>query len=72
MILTKHSRINLTFEVPTANLLAQLAHQEHKSISGFAKELMLDALERREDVNLSTLAESQDQAVCKKIKHSDV
>ena len=69
---TKHPRVNITFEEATAVLLADLAHQEHKSVSGFAKELILEALERREDMSLSALAEIRDHGESKKVKHEDV
>jgi hypothetical protein len=68
---TKHPRINITFEEAIANLLSDLAHQEHKSVSGFAKELILEALERREDMSLSALAEIRDHATSKRVKHED-
>ena len=35
---TKNPRINITFEESTAGLLSYLANQEHKSISGLAKD----------------------------------
>ena len=69
---TKNPRINITFEESTAGLLTYLAHQEHKSVSGLAKELILDALERREDRFLSAIATSRDSAPSKKVKHEDV
>ena len=69
---TKNPRINITFEESTAGLLSYLAHQEHKSVSGLAKELILDALDRREDMFLSAIAESRDDAGSKKVNHEDV
>jgi hypothetical protein len=68
---TKNPRINITFEHATAKVLVLLAKQEHKSISGLAKELILDALERREDMVLSTVAKNRDTAHAKMIKHDD-
>ena len=47
---TNNPRINITLEESTAGLLTSLADQEHKSISSLAKELILEALERREDM----------------------
>lgn len=69
---TKLPRINITFEEAVAGLLSELANQEHKSVSGLAKELILEALERREDMSLSALAEIRDQVASKKVKHEDV
>ena len=68
---TKNPRINITFEEVYAELLSDLAKQEQKSVSSFAKELIIEALERREDVALSDLAEVRDIEKAKKIKHKD-
>lgn len=68
---TKHPRINITFEESILGLLTDLAQQEHKSVSGFAKELILEALEKREDMSLSALAEIRDHAASKRVKHDD-
>ncbi len=67
---TKNPRINITLEESTAGFLARLAHQEHKSISSIAKELVLEALERREDIALSAIAKARDGVKAKRIKHS--
>lgn len=69
---TKNPRINITFEETTAGLLAHLANQEHKSVASLAKELILEALERREDMVLSAIAEIRDSEKAKKVKHADV
>jgi hypothetical protein len=68
---TKNPRINITLEESTAGLLASLAEHEHKSISSLTKELVLEALERREDMALSALAELRDKPKAKKVKHDD-
>lgn len=68
---TQNPRINVTFEVATAKFLTQLAHHEHKSVSSLAKELILEALERREDMALSTLAEVREAKTIKRITHED-
>lgn len=68
---TKNPRINITLEESIAGLLAKLAQQEHKSVSNLAKELVLEALERREDRVLSAIARSRDVAKAKRIKHKD-
>ena len=57
---TKNPRINVTFEEATAGLLAEIAHQENKSVASIVKELALEALEMREDLYLSKLAETLD------------
>lgn len=68
---TKNPRINITFEETTAGLLATLANQEHKSVSSLAKELILEALERREDMVLSAIADIRDREKTKRVKHDD-
>lgn len=45
--------------------------QEHKSVSGLAKELILEALDRREDRVLAALAEVRDSRSSKKVTHDD-
>jgi predicted DNA-binding protein len=67
----KNPRINITFEEETTNLLGFLAKQEEKTISTFVKELILEALSRREDMILSAIAESRDTQHTKKIAHED-
>lgn len=68
---TRNPRINITFEQAYSDLLASLAEQEKKSVSSLAKELILEALERREDLALSELAEARDSAKEEKIQHED-
>ncbi len=68
---TKNPRINVTFEKETAALLAQLAKKRGTSIASITKELVLDALERQEDIALSKLAESRDTKKTKRIPHKD-
>ncbi len=69
---TTNPRINITLEKALALLLEQQAKLEHKSISNLAKELILEALERREDMALSAIAEIRDRKSAKRIKHEDV
>lgn len=69
---TTNPRVNITFEPATLELVTSLAEHEHKSVSSFAKELILEALERREDKSLSALAESRDKKTQKRKKHDDV
>lgn len=68
---TKNPRINITLEESTASFLASLADHENKSVSSLAKELVLEALERREDMTLSAIAEIRDIPKVKRVKHSD-
>jgi len=69
---TKNPRLNITFSPETAAILADLAKEERSSVSNLAKELILEALERREDIALSTLAKLRDDGKPKKtIGHED-
>ncbi len=68
---TKNPRINITVEKSIVNLLSQLAEQEHKSIASITKDLILEALERREDMSLSAIAKIRDKKDAKRIKHHD-
>lgn len=67
----KNARINVTFEPPLLSLLGSMAKDAHQSIAGFVKELALEALERREDVALSALAQARDVVSAKRVKHED-
>jgi hypothetical protein len=64
-------RINITLEPSVMNAVKSLAEQEQKSVSSISKELILEALERREDSVLSAIAESRDSKNAKKVKHDD-
>lgn len=66
---TKNPRINITFEESTVDLLTNLANEAEMSVSSFAKTLILEALERREDVVLSAIAQVRDVETAKRVKH---
>jgi hypothetical protein len=69
---TKNPRLNITFEDVTLNLLTQLTAHEHKSTASLARELIIEALDRREDMSLSTLAESREAFnQAKYVSHKD-
>ncbi len=66
---TKNPRINITLEASLSGLLSEIAAQEDISVSSLAKELVLEALERREDIALSILAKIRDTEKAKRVKH---
>lgn len=68
---TSNPRINITLEPNMAGILASMAQHEHKSLSSLARELILEALELREDVALSALAKSRDTGEQKTISHDE-
>jgi len=68
---TKNPRVNITFDPSMMNIITSLAKEEEKSVASLAKELILEALERREDMNLSALAKVRDVKKAKRVKHDD-
>ena len=66
---TKNPRLYITLEQVTRSLLVSLAKQEQKSVASLAKELIIEALELREDLALSELAKIRDSGKQKTIKH---
>ena len=68
---TQKPRISLTLAPETALLLGGMAQQAKQSTSGLAKELILEALEHREDVALATLAKVRSIENRATVKHSD-
>ena len=69
---TKNPRINVTFDETMAGLLSGLAQQEHQSVASLVRELTREALEQREDLYLSKLAEKLDQPNALTLSHDDV
>jgi len=68
---TKNPRINITFEEAAAGILSKMAKKQKKSISSLAKELILEALERREDMALSDIANARDTKKAKRVSHDE-
>lgn len=68
---TSNPRVNITLDPKIMEVITALAKQEEKSVSSLSKELIIEALERREDGVLSALAESRDSKKSKKIDHDD-
>ena len=68
---TQNPRVNVTLESTLARALNRLSRQEHKSVSGLAKELIIEALQHREDMDLSAVAAARDHSKTQWIKHED-
>ncbi len=69
---TKNPRVNITLEDSSMESLDSLAKHQNKSVAGLAKELLLEALERHEDLALSTVAEERDtDKPEKRVSHDD-
>lgn len=58
---SKNPRVSMTFDPTLLGILSKLAIQENTSVAGLAKDLVREALELREDVALSKLAELRDK-----------
>lgn len=69
--MSNNPRINVTFENEVAGLIASIANAEDKSMSMIVRELTLEALELREDLYLSKLAEKIDTKNAKIISHDE-
>ncbi|MEM9242896.1 MAG: hypothetical protein AAGA27_02410 [Pseudomonadota bacterium] len=54
-------RIKVTIEPQLNDQIVFLAEHENKSVSKLIKELVIEALEKREDICLSELAEKRDR-----------
>jgi hypothetical protein len=68
---TKHPRLNVTLNPERIGLLSLLAEQEDKSLSAVAAELIEEALELREDIYLSRIANEIDTPDAEWVSHKD-
>lgn len=68
---TKNPRYKIIFKSSTAEILNLLATQKDKSVSSIINELILEALDHREDLVLSTIAKIRDIQKQKTIVHHD-
>jgi predicted DNA-binding protein len=68
---TKLQRVNLSIKRDIAEGLELLAKITQKTVTGLAKELIIDALDRREDLYLSKLANEADQEGAKTLSHEE-
>jgi hypothetical protein len=71
-VVTSTSKINVTFEETTAKFLSYLANFEHKTVLNLVSALTLEALETREDLSLSKIAEKLDKESVKTYTHDEV
>ena len=66
---TKNPRLNVVLDKWLFLLLAEIAKREEKSMSILAKELIQEAIDRHEDLLLSTLAAKRESASKKSVGH---
>jgi len=68
---TKNPRINITLEPAISSFMTALAKEGHMSVANLARNLIIEALERREDRCLSAVAELRDIPGVKTVSHDD-
>jgi hypothetical protein len=68
----RNPRINVTFEEKTVAILVELAKEQQRSIASLVRELAIEALELREDLYLSKIADRLDQDGVKTYDHRQV
>lgn len=66
-----HTRINIGFEEKAVTCFSLIASQENKTLAGVVRELALEALEQREDLWLSSLADELDLPETKTYTHDE-
>lgn len=71
---TKNPRVNIIVEQPLYIAMHDLANSEGISMSAIARDLILEAIELREDVALATLADKRVKTFNRKasLSHDDV
>ena len=67
----KDSKMNITVEDGIVKALSQLAEQEKKEVSDLVVELIVESLERREDIYFSAIAKKRDTKTAKRVKYAD-
>jgi predicted DNA-binding protein len=68
---TKLHRINLSVEQNLVDDITFLAKTNQKSVAGFVKELIREAIDKREDLYLSKLANEMDVDGTNTISHEE-
>lgn len=69
---TNNPRINVTFNEEIVLILSDLAIEEGSSVAGLVRKLTLEALEMREDLELSKLGDKLDKDSVKTYSHDEV
>ena len=70
-MLAKNPRINIVVEPPLYSVIHELATREGISISTIARELILEAIDLREDVALAAFADTRMKSFNKKVALSN-
>ncbi len=69
---TQNPRINITLEPKLADIIHKLAKSKNIPVSAMAKDLILNAIETREDIALANIANLRDKLGKKTLSHKDV
>ncbi len=69
---SKSHRINITIEPAIAAILARLAKKHGQSVSAVTRKLIIEELERQEDMSLASLSERRDVGKLQTISHEMV
>lgn len=68
---TNNLRLNITLDPELSALLTSFAKHKKKSVSNVAQELLMEALEKHENMLLAAIAKVRDARGAKTISHSD-
>jgi hypothetical protein len=71
---TKNARVNVVMEKPLYTVVSGLAKKEGLSMSMVVRDLVKEALELREDIELVRIAEEREKSLShtRKLSHKDV
>jgi hypothetical protein len=67
----RSAQLKISVDVATAEAIVYIAERESKSISTVAKELLREAVERREDMDLADLARQRDALSSGVVEHEN-
>lgn len=66
---TKNPRLNIVLSKAILQMLTEIAKKEDKSLSIIAQELIIEALDRHEDLLLSGIAMKREQKCKRTVSH---
>ena len=66
---TKNPRLNVVLTKAVLQMLTEIANNEDKSLSVVAQELIVEALDRHEDMLLSSLAQRRERTSKRTVSH---
>jgi metal-responsive CopG/Arc/MetJ family transcriptional regulator len=71
---TKNARVNVVMEKPLYTAVSGLAKREGTSMSMVVRDLVKEAIELREDIELVKIAEQRERSLTrtKKLSHKDI